>query len=146
MLDIIRAYRQKYSLYVRIGISLLFAYLISHFLVAEVFLSYTPQVRPDLPQYAVLRIGDTVEGVRTALTGEDAKSKPTIAGLKSRLRQIAPGVRASERANATYTKVDLDTVTWKRVTYTLSDGKTITIMIPENEQAPSIDMMKDAYQ
>jgi hypothetical protein len=146
MFQAIHTYRQKYSLYVRIGISLLFAYLISHFLVTEIFLSYTPQIRPDLPQYAVLRIGDTVEGVRTALTGEDAKSKPTIAGLKSRLQQIAPGVRASERANATYTEVDLDNVAWKRVTYTLSDGRTITITIPENEQAPSIDMMKEAYQ
>jgi hypothetical protein len=146
MFQAIHTYRQKYSLYVRIGISLLFAYLISHFLVTEIFLSYTPQVRPDLPQYAVLRIGDTVEGVRTAFTGEDTKSKPTITALRSRLRQIAPGVRASERANIVYTAVDLEKIAWKRVTYTLSNGRTITITIPKDEEEPSVDMIKKAYQ
>lgn len=146
MLTLFTRHWQKYSRYIRIGICVLFAYLISHFLVTEIFISYTPQVRPDIGRYAVLRIGDAVEGTRLALFGREAAGKPSITGLRSRLRQIAPGVRASNLQNITYTQVDLDTIEWKQVTYTFSDGERTTITIPKNEPAPSVDVVEESYR
>lgn len=141
-------FRKKYSLYIRIGISVLIAYLISHFLVTEIFLGYTPEVRPDVGQYALLRIGDLVQDTRIALGGdtENGQKKPSIESLQARLRQIAPGVRASERQNVSYTEFDLHNVKWKKATYTFADGRRVSIIIPAYEDAPSIDVIKKLYQ
>jgi hypothetical protein len=137
MLKIIK---QKYSLYIRIGIVILFSYLISHFLVTEVFLSFSPKIRPDIGPYLAVRIDDIVTDV---FGKEGNKRSPTLAGMKARLKQLSPGVRASEIENISYTEIDLNEIKWKKISYKLADGRVVTLSIPEDEEPPPIEVVSN---
>lgn len=72
-------------------------------------------------------------------------AQPSLDSLQLRLKQVAPGIRASEIKNISYTSYSLEKVDWKKVTYTFDNGNVKTITIPKNIEPPSLEVMYEAY-
>lgn len=129
--------------------AIIFGFGFSYLLVKDVFIGYSPQIRPNLPQYAYLRITDTVDSARIAFFGpkrSDLAGTPNRKELASRLSQTAPGIRGSQYKNASYNIYDLNDVEWKVVGYTFSDGSRVRVRFPRNENVNiSVDALETVY-
>ena len=146
--------KNKIDFYSRITIGLVLALLTSQLLVKEVFLGYTPRIRPDLADIVVEKTLTLVNidnylalfrGKPTELpqTGTIAK---TPAQAKQELAKvpfkptIVKGVYAKETADASLIEMRFSEVEWVKVKYQKKDGTIIDLNIPKGTQPPPAGM------
>ena len=63
-------------------------------------------------------------------------SNATIEFLKQSLKPITKGVSAATQDGYSYTEIKLNEIEWVRITYTLSNGETVTIEYPKGTTPP----------
>jgi hypothetical protein len=124
--------------------ALVAAFLVSELLVRDVFLGYSPTVRPDLADRLVNRTiafanldtyinffseEDTPPG---AINFEEFKQQ--IATLPR--TQIVKGVYAVETDTGTLTEIQFEEIEWQSLEYRRKDGTRVTIRIPKGTSPP----------
>ncbi len=136
----------------KIFLVLVLAYFISSFSIENVFLANSPKIRPNLDQYFLAKINVTKENILAKLNFNfllpqfnqgsnnslvaNQNREEQINFLKSTLKPITKGVSASEKNGYSYTEFKLDEIEWAQITYTLKNGKTITIQYPKGTEPP----------
>ena len=63
-------------------------------------------------------------------------SNATIEFLKQSLKPITKGVSAATQDGYSYTEIKLNEIEWVQITYTLSNGETVTIEYPKGTTPP----------
>ena len=56
--------------------------------------------------------------------------------MKNNLEPITKGVSAASKNGVGYTKFNIDEIEWAKITYTLKNGKVITIQYPKGTNPP----------
>lgn len=142
--------KTKIDFYSRITIALVAALLTSQLLVREVFLGYSPRIRPDLADVlverslALINIDNYLaffrgkpetlpETGKLAKTPEQARQE--LAGIPFR-ETFIKGVLAKETDNASLIQVTMDEVEWVEIPYSRANGELTTIKIPKGQAPP----------
>lgn len=120
--------------YLKIGSSLLMAFFLSTLLIKDVFIGYSPTIRPDLAQY----LGDKYlnKNFYASLFQQNNNSLSEEM-LKRTLKPISKGVSASTFNNASYTQYTVNEVEWIAQSLTLSDGRVIKVSYPKGSSPPT---------
>lgn len=140
--------KQQIITYLKVAGALVMALVLSFALTSHLFVDYSPQVRPRLVEYLKLKVTDTVASIKGMFGQYDEteyadKLDPTIEELQNRTVQQAPGIRATQYQNATYTEVDLETVELKEVEVTLKNGNTVKVKIPAHvNELPPLELLE----
>lgn len=140
---------------IKIFLVLVFAFLISSFAVKDVFLADSPKIRPNLGNYFLAKINETKDNILARLNfnfssnpsvevdqsqvdtvAESQNNNTTTNFLKKSLSPITKGVSAASQGGYSYTEFKLNEIEWVQITYTLSNGKTITIQYPKGTEPP----------
>lgn len=143
-------------------IALVLAYSVSNFSIKNLFLADSPKIRPNLDQYFLAKINNTKENILAKLDFgsmfpkfnlEPASNfvanqnrEETVNFLKSTLKPVTKGVSAAEKDGYSYTEFKLDEIEWAQITYTLSDGKQITIQYPKGTNPPPKGIYENQYE
>lgn len=151
---------KKIDFYSRIAIVLVLALLGSEFLVRQVFLGYSPRVRPDLADVVVekslaLINLDNYRNLFRRNSTQNIASRPQVssfdpAEFQARLGkpvvipqtimdevkalpriQIAKGVYAQESEKMTLTTINYDEIEWETITYTTKSGNSYRFRVPK---------------
>lgn len=117
---------KQYKRFFAIFIAVLGAYLISTFLMGELFLARSPRLNPNFPGSLIARIENLFQN-STATTAE----KVSVEFLVARSKDIAPGVKAATYGNNSYTEYDMDKVKWIVIELRTKDGRVEKIRVPE---------------
>lgn len=129
--------KERIITYLKLVAGMVLSFFISTFLVQHVFSNYSPTVRKNLPQYIGIRTTLAINSVRALFPGSKPTIKqPTLADLQNIATQIAPGVKASEIENHSYTEIDEDEIEFKTVEVELSNGTKVKVKIPKHEKDP----------
>ena len=136
------------SRYSKILVAFVLAIVASELLVKEVFLGYSPQVRPDLADHVVERSMALIntDNYIAFFSGENRppskrEQKENIAQYKEVTEQtpavqIVPGVYAKETAEGQYTDVNYHEIQWVEVEYARANGQVEVIKIPAGVEPP----------
>lgn len=125
--------------------ALLLAFAVSELLIREVYISYTPRVRPDLASHLKERaIALTKRSTYLALIGKEQRPEPLRLSPQEKKelenKPYSPtfikGIYAKETANASMVEIKHSEVHWVPISYTKKDGSVITLYIPEGTQPP----------
>ncbi|NTU47256.1 hypothetical protein HGA88_06525 [Candidatus Roizmanbacteria bacterium] len=131
--------------YFLISIILIISFVITHIMISVVFIANSPQIRPQLAKYLVqLILEKTSQTTQKIATLPTVTLKPSVKQLteqqvdliKSQAKQLATGVRAASNENISYTEYNLNTVTYREISYKLSSGKTVKIRVPNGIEPP----------
>lgn len=123
------------------------AYFASSFSINNIFLANSPKIRSNLPQYMLAKINNTRENILAKLNfninffpsssqNNTITEKQTIDFLKKSLKPVTKGVSAAYKDAYSYTEFKVDQIEWVKVTYTLKNGKTVTIQYPKGTKPP----------
>jgi hypothetical protein len=137
----------KLHMYTRILVAFVGAILVSEFLVRDVFLGATPNVRPDLADRFVERTLALVNVDnylalfrRGAATTNNIANNTPASGEQSVEEPLRPtlirGVYAKETSTEVITEIHYEEVQWVDVDYTTKDGTVEKIKIPAGTQPP----------
>lgn len=126
--------------YARIMVAILLAFLASEIMVKEVFLGYTPQVRPDLAN----RVVDStlalvnIDSYRAWINGETRQERINRLALEQEnyTNTITPGVYAKETSTASELYINVEEVEWVTIPYVKKNGETINLNIPAGVEPP----------
>ena len=143
--------RNKIDLYSRISVAIVLAFLTSQLLVQEVFLSYSPSIRPDLAD----RVVETslafvnIDNYRNFFAGQREERTDFSATLASNETEaldhlgqvnftptIIRGVYAKETGNAALYRINVKEIDWVEIFYEKKDGTIERIKIPRGTQPP----------
>lgn len=142
--------KSKIDFYSKITIALVAALLTSQLLVREVFLGYSPRIRPDIADVlvekslALINIDNYLaffRGKPSSLPETEQPAK-TAQQAKQELAQIPfketliKGVYAKETEDAVLTEVKFEEVDWIDVSYQRASGEVTTIRIPKGQTPP----------
>lgn len=125
-------------------VALVGALAISELLVKDVFIGYTPSVRPDLADRLVTRTLAAVNAdTYISFFTDRGKPRPSLDGetLKERLSEVPPqqivaGVYAKESNDGTITEIHYDEIQWIEVPYRRKSGEVVVIKIPKGTVPP----------
>ncbi len=141
--------KNKIDFYSKITIAIVLALLTSQLLVKEVFLGYSPRIRPDLADVvmekglALINIDNYLalfkgkSGSNLAKSEEEAKKELEKVSLKATL---VKGVYAKETENAAFIEVNMNEVSWVEIPYQKASGETIMLRIPQGTKPPASGM------
>lgn len=121
--------KNKVITYVKIIVAMTFSFFLSYGLNETVFIADSPQLRKDSLGY----ISSLVQGAVSSGTRPDAVQK-SVDGVV--VHQVSRGVYAGERGTSSVRIYQVDEVHWKEYSYTTSDGKQVTIRVPQGEEPP----------
>ena len=133
---------KKITYYGKIGAILLFAVVLTRVSGALFFPDNTPQVKLN----NVKTLASNIQSF-FSFGGEERKQKDQTEKLIERIagdtsKMIAPGVYAAEEGNVSVTYLQEKEVEWVSTTFTLANGKKITVQFPRGTQAPSQEMFE----
>lgn len=120
--------------YLKLGLPMIAAYGISSFLVSNLFVNYSPNVRENPAEYTKLTVEKLSSTIMSRLPFVKYKPKDTpktVEYLQKVTTQIAPGVRASEDVGASYIEYDMDNIEWEVMEVQLSNGKVLKFRQPK---------------
>jgi hypothetical protein len=153
----------NYKNLIKLLLVLVLAFLVSSFVVKNVFLADTPKIRPNLGGYLMAKINSVKENMLAKLnfnfvpssqpqvpvneppantvaenqTNQTSQTDNGIVNvLKESLKPVTQGVSAAEKDGYSYTEFKLDEIEWVQITYTLNNGKQITIQYPKGTEPP----------
>ncbi|MBI4136812.1 hypothetical protein HY469_02005 [Candidatus Roizmanbacteria bacterium] len=141
--------RNRIDLYSRVSVAIVLALLTSQLLVQEVFLGYSPRVRPDLADRLVettltLVNFDNYSNIFNRDSGTDY-TKALASNENEAIEQldhvpfqstVIKGVYAKETGNAYMSRINVHEVDWVTVDYQRKDGSMIKLEIPRGTQPP----------
>lgn len=138
----------KLFFYIKLFLVFVFVYFVCSFLIKEVFLADSPMVRPNVGNYLLAKIKDTVGNSKLASlfnrNTDNQKTENSANGLN--IMPIAKGVSAYTKSGITYRVYELDKVEWQEIKYTLKSGKVVTLRIPKGQSKLSQEDMERMYQ
>lgn len=136
--------------YLRVLVAIIASLLITQFLIREVFLGYSPKIRPDLANNLIEKTlalfnKDTyvtfVENLKKKDSAKDTQINQSAAlkelDSKPYVPTIIKGVYAKESTHAVLFEARINEVDWVSVPYTKKDGSIVMINIPVGTQPPS---------
>lgn len=139
----------KYKNLIKIIIILVTAYFVSIFFIKDIFLADSPIIRPNLEEYYLTKINNIKESLVAKFNFSSnnnfaaKNNQEQIATfLKNNLKPIVKGVSAVTKDNNNYTEYDLNQIVWEKITFTLRNGKVITIEYPKGTNPP----VKEDYE
>lgn len=149
-----------YKKYLGFFIALIFSYFISNFFVKNIFLSNSPKIRPNLGKYFLAKISNTKEKILGKLnfnlnffssnnysynntSNDQIRRQQIMDSLKSSLKPITKGVKANSKDGYHYFEFKLDEIDWVKITYTLNNGKTITVQYPKGTNPPPKEIFEN---
>jgi len=136
----------------------LIAYFLSSFSIKHIFLANSPKIRPNLGEYFLAKIENTKDRFLALFNFSNSKNNqlqlpPHLAKsknkekieafLKENLKPITKGVKAASVPGYSYTEFKLNEIEWARITYTLKNGKKITIEYPKGTEPPPKEIYED---
>jgi len=145
----------------------LIAYFLSSFSIKNIFLANSPKVRPNLGSYFLAKIENTKDRFLALFNfniipksnyqnydnNTQLQLPPQLAStnnkekinefLKANLKPITKGVKAASVPGYSYTEFKLNEIEWARITYTLKNGKKITIKYPKGQTPPPKEIYED---
>lgn len=143
-------------------IALVLAYSVSYFSIKGIFLANSPKIRPNLGQYFLAKINNTKENILARLNFSsllpqfnqgsnnnfvaNQNRNETINFLKNSLKPVAKGVSAASKDGYSYTEFRLNEIEWAQITYTLSNGKQVTIQYPKGTSPPPKAIYDNQYE
>ncbi|MBI4129870.1 hypothetical protein HY468_00990 [Candidatus Roizmanbacteria bacterium] len=140
---------RRFEPYSKILIALVLALLTSQLLVREVFLGYSPALRPDIADrfvetaLALINVDNYLAFFRgrenqTPLPLGAPTPTPNILDQLAAIppRQIVKGVYAKETEDVAYTEIHYNEIEWVNYPYRRNDGTQVTIQVPRGQQAP----------
>jgi hypothetical protein len=156
-----------YKKYLFIFFAFILAYFLSSFSIKHIFLANSPKIRPNLGGYFLAKMKNTKDrflaffnsniitksnyqnyGNNTQLQlppqlASTNNKEKIEAFLKENLKPITKGVRAASVPGYSYTEFRLNEIEWARITYTLKNGKKITIEYPKGTKPPPKEIYED---
>ena len=141
--------------YLQIFLVLVMSYYVADFSAKNLFLANSPRFRPNLSQYFLTKINTVKENLlsmlkidffqtkQTANLTQDQKKEEMIKLLKNNLKPITKGVKATSKDGYNYYEFRLNEIEWARITYTLKNGKTITIEYPKGTTPPPKEIYEE---
>ena len=130
----------------KIFLILFFSFLVSYFSINNIFLANSPRIRPNLDRYFLAKINNVKDNILAKINSNfllpknifvaDQNKNPPIEFLKNDLKPITKGVSAATKDNYSYTEFKLNEIEWVRITYTLKNGKQLTIQYPKGTNPP----------
>lgn len=127
----------------KIFLILIFSFLLSSFFIKNVFLANSPKIRPNLGRYFLARLINFKNDFLATFDSQKQKEKQIIANLKKSLKPITKGVKAASVPGYSYTEFKVDEIEWLEVTFTLSDGRKITVRYPKGQEPPNIKVYEN---
>ena len=141
--------RNRIDLYSRVSVAIVLALLTSQLLVQEVFLGYSPRVRPDLADRVVETTLALVnfDNYRNFFNREERTDyTKALANNENEAREqldrvsfqptVIKGVYAKETGNAYMTRINVYEIDWVTVDYQRKDGSMIKLEIPRGTDTP----------
>lgn len=143
----------NYKNLIKIFLVLVFVYLISIFLIKDIFMAYSPKIRPNLGSYFLAKINKTKKNILAKLNfnfnlfpsfnipssnniASNQNQEEIVNFLKSSLKPISKGVSAATKGNYSYTQFRLNEIEWVQISYTLKNGRVINIEYPKGTNPP----------
>jgi hypothetical protein len=121
--------------YLKLFIVFLIAFFISHLLVTDVFISYSPTIRSNVIAFYDLRFKKFLTTL--PFTKEKIDFKATTSEyLRLTTQQFAPGVRAASETGETYIEYKVEDIKWKKTEQKDVGGNIITVEVPEGMPVP----------
>lgn len=120
--------------YAKIMAVLGLALLASGFMRDNVFLANSPKIRPNF----VARIFTNAQRTLARLIPQSPSQ--ALKNVKPEL--LMKGVYAKSGQNMTATEFKVDEVEWVQYTFTLKDGRVITVKVPKGQTPPSADILQ----
>jgi hypothetical protein len=137
----------KIKLYSKIVLILFLAFFFSSFLAENLFLSYSPKIRPNFIAYVTNGIKTKTNillsylvipnifpktNQNQALTQNNQLNQNQIYdNLIRNLKPVGKGVEAATYGNYSYTRVDLKQIEWTEIEITKMDGTKIKVNVPK---------------
>ena len=125
----------KLFFYLKLLLIFVLVYFICSFLIRDVFLANSPTIRPNVGNYLLAKIRNTNFQKSIANNFANYNSIP-----------IAKGVSAYTKNGITYRVYELDKVEWREIKYTLSNGRQVTLRIPNGQDKLSQEDMEEMYK
>jgi hypothetical protein len=136
----------KRKLYLKIGIALLLAFLVSKGLNEDVFFANGPHIRPNLRGYYISKAENSILGKVPLLANVLYNLKTPSEKLeKLPLLQISKGVYAKEHNNVYYTEIHLNEMTFREYTFTIN-GKPMKLRVPVDQTPPTQQELEMVYK
>ncbi len=131
--------------YIKLIVIFFISLIVASSLINNVFLGYTPKIRENWPTYIVNKIKSQFNNLIASRKNQEEEKPNEIAieTLKQSLKPITKGVSAAQNGNISYTKYDLNEVEWTIVTYTLKDGKKISVRYPKGMPVPPQNIFEE---
>lgn len=136
----------KNKFYLKIVFVFFLSFIVSSFLIKEVFLGESPVLRSNLLSHLSLKLADLARIESKRLIS--LFKKP--ANLKQELKEapfdmITKGVYGKAKGNYSYTEVRLNEIEWVEYTFDIKDKK-IKIKFPKGQTPPTQQMVEEIYK
>lgn len=133
----------KNKFYLKIFFVFFLTYLITNFLIKEVFLANGLKVRPNLLSYLSTRVSDLIRIESNRFISLFKKSPDIKEELKDvPFHMVTKGIYGKSRGNYSYTEVRLNETEWIEYTFNIK-GIEIKIKVPKGQNPPNQKMLEE---
>lgn len=122
----------KKIFYSKILGALILTYFFSQFLSKEVFLGYSPRIRPFLGRYLIARAKE-IYFTKFSFFANLFYQKPADKLEHIPFKEVAKGIYAKSEGNVTHTLIKENEVEWVEYNYIIK-GKKIKIKVPKGQK------------
>lgn len=132
-----------------------FSFFISHFIIKEIFIANSPKIRPNLARYFLAKINNFKDNLMAKLNlGISFDNQQKIAykqeineqvmkTLQQSLKPVTKGISAATIPGYSYNIYKINEIEWAQITYTLKNGKNITIEYPKATNPPPKEIFEN---
>lgn len=126
----------------KLGGSMLGAYILSSFLTTELFVDYSPAVRDNLQKYIAIRKDQVLANMWPSKFKKEIQfpnDQEKMNYLITATQQFAPGVRASAVDDASYIEYDEENIQYETHEVKMPDGTVVKVKLPKGMRKNAID-------
>lgn len=140
--------------YLKIGLLLGIAFVISDFSIKNVFWANSPKLNPYAGQNMMAKINSTWSKATSLIAFKNLKNssglikdlpKATQDAMNAPLNKVSQGVYAGERNNIQVYEIKSNEIEYLVYTFTIN-GKETKIKVPKDQQPPSQEQMEALYK
>lgn len=141
----------KKAFYFKIVGAMVISFILSHVFIKEIFIGFSPRIRPNLPDYLAKKISTPLlflssvvsDGIRsitkknTNVSSLEGSPQVLVQSLQDLpFNTIQKGVYGKEDGQITYILIKEKEVNWQEYNVSIN-GKNIKILVPKGEEQPS---------